>query len=98
MLIDKAREEGEAAIKKQIKRLNPQAYGDLSYRERARAMVEDAAGLAFKNAEAPKPKRKVAPKRNQPSLPGARTKQHRASPEADALDAWAALEKKHGVA
>lgn len=91
-------DEGVSQIKKQLKRLNPAAYSDLSYRERARAMVEDAAGLAFKSAEAPTPKPKVAPKRNQPSLPGAKTKTHRSNPEADALDIWRSLEKKHGVA
>lgn len=90
--------DGISAIKKQLKRLNPQAYSDLSYRERAQAMVEDAAGLAFKAAETPQPKPKVAPKRNQPSLPGAKTKPHRPDPETSALETWRALERKHGVA
>lgn len=90
--------EGVASIKKQLKRLNPAAYSDLSYRERAQAMVEDAAGLAFKVAEQPQPKPKVAPKRNQPSLPGPKTKPHRLDPEAAAMDTWKALERKHGVA
>ena len=61
-------------------------------------VVEDAAGLAFKVAETQQPKPKVAPKRNQPSLPGAKTKPHRIDPEAAALDTWKALERKHGVA
>lgn len=90
--------EGVQQLKKQLKRLNPQAYADLSYRERARAMVEDAAELAYRGAEAPKPKPKVAPKRNQPSLPGAKTKPHSPSPEAADLEAWRAAARKHGVA
>jgi len=96
---DLASKQGVEALQAKLKRLDRSAYSDLPFRDRIEAMVEDAAGLAFRGkAEAPEPPRKKrAPTNRQPSLPGQTPATHGMSHEAREMATLEAIERKYGL-